>query len=103
MRSSLLSANHAALFAGVECVGLNAGDLHPETSADVVRQKVKAATTRLLGDERVEVVVLGCAGMVGMDQWVREAAKEVKREVRVVDGVKAGVGVLQGLLRLEAS
>lgn len=42
------------------------------------------------------MIVLGCAGMAGMEQWVREVAPE---NVRVVDGVKAGVGVLQGLVR----
>ena len=44
----------------------------------------------------VGVVVLGCAGMVGMEEWVRDVVGE---GVKVVDGVKAGVGILQGLVR----
>jgi len=40
--------------------------------------------------------VLGCAGMVGMESWVRDV---VGPEVRVVGGVRAGLGVLQGLVR----
>lgn len=105
---------------------MDAGDLHPSDSpspsqiknpmdgeggegegdgGETIKQKVQAATARLLhdGDKNVEVVVLGCAGMVGMEGWVRE---EISREVeggggkvKVLDGVKAGVGVLQGLVR----
>ncbi|KAL9600187.1 MAG: hypothetical protein Q9219_003330 [cf. Caloplaca sp. 3 TL-2023] len=120
-----------AVFAGVETLGVDAGDLHPTTAdsesqtlvkdsgkggeegggEESVEAKVKAATRRLLDrgeeGEEVGVVVLGCAGMVGMEGWVREEVAEVEgrrgggkgKGVRVVDGVKAGVGVLQGLVR----
>ena len=44
----------------------------------------------------VGVVVLGCAGMAGMEDWVRS---ECGSGVRVVDGVKAGIGMLQGMVR----
>lgn len=44
--------------------------------------------------------MLGCAGMVGMEGWVRgEMELDGVEGGRVVDGVKAGVGVLQGLVR----
>lgn len=127
----------ASLFAGVETIGLDAGDLHPSSSAAPspslslpesgsaspsqsvsasappsesvstsvsasastkymnAEARVRAATRRLLGRGEVRVVVLGCAGMVGMEGWVRGEMEGG----RVVDGVKAGVGVLQGLVR----
>ncbi|KAL8753083.1 MAG: hypothetical protein Q9184_005529 [Pyrenodesmia sp. 2 TL-2023] len=111
-----------AFFAGVECVGVSAGELHPDEpevkgegdgdagtegaaeggkgGGDGIKEKIMAATGRLLDRGDVGVIVLGCAGMVGMEAWVREeVARRGERGVRVVDGVLAGVGVLQGLLR----
>ena len=56
------------------------------------------ATQRCVKGGDVEVVCLGCAGMVGLRDVVMDAAKEVGRSIKVVDGVEAGVGVLVGLL-----
>lgn len=77
------------------------------SSEPSIEARVRAATRRLLsrsdseeGEEgEVRVVVLGCAGMVGMERWVREEAGKDGKVVVVVDGVKAGVGILQGLVR----
>lgn len=88
-------------FAGVETTGLSATELHGAPREEV-RRRVKEAVGRLVrkGEGEVKVVVLGCAGMVGMEGWVRE---EVGEEVRVVDGVVAGVvagvGALVGLVK----
>jgi len=41
-------------------------------------------------------VCLGCAGMAAMEPWVRSVVGD---GVLVVDGVRAGVGALQGLIR----
>ena len=129
VRNELLPPSQTHTFAGVECVGLNAGDLHPDepqaqpidpgaaaskisspvasasfpSPNNPVETKVRAAATRLLSNPNVGVIILGCAGMVGMDTWVRETAKEMGRDgVKVVDGVKAGVGALEGWVRMEA-
>jgi len=94
-------------FAGVETTGLNATDLHDAPAAEV-RQRLKEATKRLLargshGD--VRAICLGCAGMVGLEEVVREACIETfgyvegTYELKVIDGVKAGVGILQALVR----
>lgn len=101
----------SSLFAGVQTVGLNAGDLHggPQQEGEVER-RVREAVRKLVEAEEekggeVGVIVLGCAGMVGMERWVREEWAGLKNggrvceEGKVVDGVKAGVGILQGLLR----
>lgn len=95
----LLGADKAAqVFAGVECCGLDASELHEEgEGAGGVERRVKDAVRRLIeAGGNIGVIVLGCAGMAGMEGWVREVAPE---NMRVVDGVKAGVGVLQGLVR----
>lgn len=95
-------------------MGVDAGDLHPsepsshnpnigqgESKSEIkIKNAVMAATGRLLDRGDVGVVVLGCAGMVGMEEWVREeVVRRGLKGVRVVDGVKAGVSVLQGLIR----
>ncbi|KAF2113042.1 Asp/Glu/hydantoin racemase [Lophiotrema nucula] len=90
-------------FAGVETTGLNATDLH-DAPPELVRQKMKDAVKRLLRKGRVGAICLGCAGMAGMDQMVREACVEELGEeegsrVRVVDGVMAGVAWLEGAVR----
>ncbi|KAF8534675.1 Asp/Glu/Hydantoin racemase-domain-containing protein [Trichophaea hybrida] len=78
---------------GVESTGLDADQLHKAGEGEVKR-RMKEAVGRLLEGKGVEVVALGCAGMVGLEECV----KEVGEEVRVVDGVQAGVGVLVGML-----
>jgi Asp/Glu/hydantoin racemase len=96
-------------YVGCETTGLNATDLH-DVPPEEVRAKMKAATKRLLqrGENGkmtgVQAICLGCAGMVGLDEDVRQACIDVLGEERgkyiiIVDGVKAGVGTLVGLVR----
>jgi Asp/Glu/hydantoin racemase len=98
------SSERSSRFAGVETPGLSATELH-DAPPEEVRSKMKEATKRLLRLGNVTAVCLGCAGMAGMNQMVREAAVEELGEqkgakVRIVDGVQAGVGSLEGLLRM---
>ncbi|KAI4844064.1 hypothetical protein E4T45_08310 [Aureobasidium sp. EXF-8846] len=68
----------SAAFAGVQTTGLNATELH-ELSPVSVRSRMKKAVARLLIDDAggpVGAVCLGCAGMAGFDDIVREAAIE---------------------------
>jgi Asp/Glu/hydantoin racemase len=93
-------------FAGVETTGLNATELHDAPQEEVER-RVKEATKRLLRKGDVGAVCLGCAGMSGMDDWVRAAAidelgEDEGRRVRIVDGVKAGVAWLEGTVRMNS-
>jgi Asp/Glu/hydantoin racemase len=88
-------------FAGVETTGLSAVELH-EVGSKEVKERVKDATKRLLRRDGVGVqaICLGCAGMAGMDEWVREATveemgAEVGSKVDIVDGVVAGVRLLE--------
>ncbi|MCJ1243344.1 hypothetical protein MMC30_000541 [Trapelia coarctata] len=82
-------------FAGVETTGLNATELH-DAPREEVRRRIQEAAGRLVRRGEVRVVILGCAGMAGMGEWVREEAGE---GVRIVDGVMAGVGSLVGLVK----
>lgn len=111
-------------FYGCETTGLNASELH-DLPAEQVREKMMDATKRLLRrgaipipkstdvsateasnaiSSRVQAICLGCAGMVGLDAAVRSACieelgPEAGKEVHIVDGVKAGVGILYSLAR----
>jgi Asp/Glu/hydantoin racemase len=89
-------------FKGVETTGLNADELHT-APAEVVRKKMMEATKRLVRDKDVRVICLGCAGMAGLDVIVEEALVEElgndAKYVYVLDGVKAGLGMLESLLR----
>ncbi|CAG8978268.1 hypothetical protein HYALB_00010220 [Hymenoscyphus albidus] len=89
-------------FKGVQSTSLNADELHTAPPA-LVRERMMDATRRLVKEKDVKVVCLGCAGMAGLDGIVREAlVAELGEEagyVHILDGVKAGVGVLEGLLR----
>ena len=90
-------------FAGVETTGLDAGDFHGGVSPEVIRQKLRDATFRLLGQGAVECVVMGCAGMAGLETIIRSAAiekygEEQGNQVLIIDGVKAGVGLLEQMV-----
>ena len=85
-------------FGGVATTGLTAVELH-STPAEEVFKRVSDATERLVSKSEVGAICLGCAGMAGMEEAVREgcvrALGPVKgSRVRIVDGVVAGVGVL---------
>jgi Asp/Glu/hydantoin racemase len=84
-------------FAGVETTGLTATDLH-DAPAEEVRKKMKDAVKRLLNKGKVGAICLGCAGMSGMDEMVREACIE---EMGSVDGnrVRIIVAWLEGAIR----
>ncbi|KAJ3337559.1 hypothetical protein HDU93_000850 [Gonapodya sp. JEL0774] len=76
-------------FAGVETTGLNANELH-DAPAELVRKRMKEATARLLRRGKVGAVCLGCAGMAGLDDLVREACveemgEEAGKRVKIVD------------------
>lgn len=84
------------LFSAVESIGLDAA--HLDHSSPDVGIRINRAVWALADD--VGVVILGCAGMVGMEGRVQGVLTErALAGTRVVDGVKAGVGVLQGLVR----
>lgn len=91
-------------FAGVETTGLNAGDFHGGVDPETVQQKLRDATTRLLEKGDVQCVVMGCAGMAGLEEIIRSVAVEKygpskANQLLVIDGVRAGLGLLEQMIR----
>jgi Asp/Glu/hydantoin racemase len=91
-------------FLGVHSTGLAAGDFHGDIPPEVIRDKLKAATTRLVMQGSPDCILMGCGGMAGLDEIIRSGVREAlgepaAEEVYVVDGVKAGVGVLEQMVR----
>lgn len=100
--TNLLGSNASSRYAGTETTALNAVELHT-TAKTEVDSRMKDATKRLLA-KGARAVCLGCAGMAGMDQTVREACVEYLGEetgsrIRIVDGVISGFIHLDGTLR----
>lgn len=94
-----------ACFAGVETTGLSAIELH-RTDPEEVKERIREATTRLLRNSPtfVGAVCLGCAGMAGMEEAVRDGCvyaygEEDGRRVRIVDGLVAAAGQLVNYCR----
>lgn len=94
-----------ANFLGVFSTGLTAGDFHGgRVTPEVIRAKLREATLALLRKGTVECVVMGCAGMAGLEEIIRSAAREeykpdVAARVHIIDGVRAGVGVLEQMVK----
>ncbi|CUS11298.1 unnamed protein product [Tuber aestivum] len=85
-------------FAGVQSTGLTAGELH-SVPEEELRRRMEHATEKLLESGDVGVVCLGCAGLVGLEEIVRGVAERLGVEVKVIDGVVAGVVTAGGLMR----
>lgn len=92
IRHSLLTAGLLTRCAGVVSADVRVLDLHDDDTATVA---AFVAHGRRLVDEGADTLVLGCAGMAGLD---RAVADEVG--VPVVDGVAAAVGLCETLVHL---
>lgn len=92
------------LFHGVHSTGLDAGDFHGEVPPEVIHRRLKEATKRLLHQGRVHCVVMGCAGMAGLEDLVRSTIREeyppeLAERVYIIDGVRAGIGALEQMVK----
>lgn len=89
----LLLAGLNSRCAGVVASGL--GVLELEESPERAVQAIVAKAKGLVEDRGAEVICLGCGGMAGLDEKVREATG-----TPVVDGVAAAVTLAEGLVRM---
>ena len=92
----LSTAGLLARCSGVRATGMSTMDVERDPAA-AVRAVVEQAR-RAVAEDRAEVVCLGCGGMAGLEDAVRDALG-----VPVVDGVAAGVTLAESLVRLGLS
>ncbi|KAF6757051.1 Asp/Glu/hydantoin racemase [Ephemerocybe angulata] len=91
-------------FAGLLTVGVGPAELDgtgsiPKAEVD---KRLRESAVKMKGELGADVIILGCAGMAGMEPLVRNAVTDAGLgQVRVVDGAKAGVQFLAGLARLD--
>ncbi|MGI3745178.1 MAG: aspartate/glutamate racemase family protein [Janthinobacterium lividum] len=79
--------------ASVRASGMSVLELEesPERAVEAIVEQAIEAVTR----DKAEVICLGCGGMAGLDQLIRDRAG-----VPVVDGVTAAVALAESLVRL---
>lgn len=79
--------------ASVRASGMAVLDLErdPQAAVEAIAREAALAVE----DDRAEVICLGCGGMAGLKERVREASG-----VPVVDGVAAAVTIAEGLVRM---
>lgn len=82
--------------AGVISSGLTVLELE-SAPAQVVHSALVTSAQRLVQDRGADVILLGCAGMIGLDRAVREAVGE---DVTVLDPVRCGVEMCLSLTRM---
>ena len=85
-------------FAGVVTSGIGVVELR-EGDRSRIETLMKSTSAKAAG-LGADVLIMGCAGMAGMEGLVKAGVREAGLgEVHVVDGAKAGVEVLAGLAR----
>jgi len=79
--------------ASVRASGMSVLELeeHPERALEAIVEQAAIA----VAEDKAEVICLGCGGMAGLDQMIRE-----RTGVPVVDGVTAAVALAESLVRL---
>ncbi|MEU6133152.1 aspartate/glutamate racemase family protein [Saccharopolyspora sp. NPDC047091] len=82
--------------ASVRATGMAVLEL--EADPERARDRLAAEAVRAVREDGAEVICLGCAGMAGLAEQVRDAAG-----VPVVDGVPAAVGLAELLVRQRLS
>ncbi len=82
--------------ASVRASGLAVLELEEDPARAVATIVEQAA--RAVAEDKAEVIVLGCGGMSGLDEQIRE-----RTGVPVVDGVAAAVTIAESLVRLGLS
>jgi Asp/Glu/hydantoin racemase len=111
----LTKANQACLdegdrdrFGGIVASGLGVLEIHGSdgdgaldgTEIDAARmstdigKRMAVAAAKLVRGTEIDVVVLGCAGMEGMEEAITFGVREIGRETKVVDCVRAAIELI---------
>jgi Asp/Glu/hydantoin racemase len=89
---------------GVYATDLGVAELHDSRGANRSKvERVMKETAAKMVREGADVIILGCAGMVGMEKLVKDGVKEagLEKQIWVVDGAKSGIELLAALIRVK--
>ncbi|CAF3330944.1 unnamed protein product [Rotaria sp. Silwood2] len=97
------SIHHLAL--DHRCGGIKATNISPasleDAGQDIVNAAMSGAVKELVEQNGCDVIVLGCAGMSGLESTVQQAVMCIGSKVAVVDAVVAGYEILLGLVAVQ--
>jgi Asp/Glu/hydantoin racemase len=83
--------------AGVVSSGMKTSELHDLPIEEVRRALGEVSRDRLVKERQADVIVLGCAGMAGLEDAISQACQGVV----VLDPVKCGLEMATSLVRLK--
>lgn len=97
-----LDESDKSTFMGVAATGLGVLEFHPnednmeggQEARERVHHRIASTSKRLAESNQVDTIILGCAGMEGMEKAILEGVTNVGYEIRVVDAVCAGTELL---------
>lgn len=84
--------------AGVVSSGMLTSELHDLPLAQVRQTLGQVALDRLVNQRQADVIILGCAGMAGLEDAIQDACQGVT----VLDPVKCGLEIAIGLVNIKA-
>lgn len=87
-----LGSTSPTRLAGVLTTGLGVVELQ-EGDQEKVERLMKETTVRLV-KQGARTLILGCAGMSGMEGWIVDAGQSQGVKVKVIDAARAGVAIL---------
>ncbi|SPO27240.1 related to DCG1 - involved in nitrogen-catabolite metabolism [Ustilago trichophora] len=94
-----LMGGNSDRYVGTHATGLGVVELQ-SGNKDKVQSLMKMGAQDLVA-KGADVIILGCAGMTGMESLVISACAEVGvQHVAVIDGARAGMQILAGLARV---
>ncbi|CAF0953836.1 unnamed protein product [Didymodactylos carnosus] len=87
------------------CGGIKAINISPASlelaGQDIVNVAMSKAAIELVEKNGCDVIVLGCAGMSGLESTVQQAVITMGSKVAVIDAVVAGYEILLGLVAVQ--
>lgn len=93
----------SARYAGCLATNLGVLELRDENSQEKVQRVINEKVAEL-GHRGVGAIVLGCAGMAGMEPFIRQCLSAsigdtASSAMAIIDGAKAGIHLLAGMAR----
>lgn len=89
-------------YKGCIATGLGVLELGDPSMRDHVERVIKDEAGRMAVERGAEAIILGCAGMAGMESIVKQGVLDAggsPDKIWVIDGAKAGAQLLGGLAR----